>query len=259
MNNQIVIASIVLKELIRRKDAYVLLIITALLTLISGSVNVFGDLNMVRYVKELCLLLVWICSIVIAVTLTARQVHAERESRTLFSLLSKPVSRNEFILGKFFGCWFACGLALLAFYSFFIVTAVSRGDGWHLAQHFQAFWLHWMMLGVIVAMVLAGSLLFAAPSSNATICVVVIIGILMLGRHLGKIAVQMSEPMQTVAMAVYYAIPHLEFCDVRDLIIHDWPLVNWGIIGFITMYCLAYVAAFLALACALFRRRPLNA
>ena len=259
MNNILVIVSIVLKELIRRKDAYVLLIITVLLTMLSGSVNFFGDLRMVRYMKEICMLLVWICSIVIAVTMTARQLHAERESRTLFSLLSKPVSRNELILGKFFGCWFACGVALLAFYGFFVVTAVSRGEGWRLPEHFQAFWLHWVMLGVIVAMVLCGSLVFTAPSSNATINFVVIIGILMLGRHLGKLALQMHGPAQTVALAVYYVMPHLEFYDLRDLIIHDWPLVQWSIVGFVTLYGAVYAVAFLGLACFLFRRKPLNA
>src|ERR1700676_74404 len=115
MDNFLVMPTFVIKELIRRKDAYVLLIITVLLTVMSGSVNFFGDLKMVRYMKELCLLLVWISSVVIAVTLTARQIHSERESRTLFSLLSKPVSRNEVVLGKFFGCWIACGLALAVF------------------------------------------------------------------------------------------------------------------------------------------------
>jgi len=259
MENIIVIASIALKELVRRKDAYVLLIITVLLTLISGSVNMFGDLKMVRYVKELCLLLVWICTIIIAVTLTARQLHAERESRTLFSLLSKPVSRNELILGKFFGCWFACGLALIAFYLFFVVTAVSRGEHWRLLEHFQAMWAHWIMLGIIVSMVLAGSLLFTAPSSNATICVVIIVGILMLGRHLGKLALHMGGLKQTITLAVFYAMPHLEFYDLRDLIIHDWPMVKWNAIGLATLYGMAYAAAFLGLACFLFRRKPLNA
>ena len=259
MNNIIVIASIALKELVRRKDAYVLLIITVLLTLISGSVTMFGDLKMVRYVKELCLLLVWISTIVIAVALTARQLHAERESRTLFSLLSKPVSRNELILGKFFGCWFACGLALLAFYLFFVITAVSRGESWRLPEHFQAFWMHWIMLGIIVAMVLAGALLFTAPSSNATINIVTIVGILMLGRHLGKVALHMTGVKQTFTLAVFYAMPHLEFYDLRDLIIHDWPLVKWNAIGLATLYGAAYAAAFLGLACVLFRRKPLNA
>src|SRR5271169_6612081 len=191
------IAKIVLKELLRRKDAYVLLIITALLTLMSGSVHFFGDMKMIRYMKELCLLLVWISSIVIAVTLSARQIYAERESRTLFSLLAKPMSRNQLIFGKFLGCWLACGAALFVFYAFFVVTAVSRGE------HFQAFWMHWVMLGIIVAMVLAGSLLFAAPSSNATISFVIILAILMLGRHLGKLALQMSEPFQTVTTVLY--------------------------------------------------------
>src|SRR5882672_6691432 len=107
MNNIIVVASIAIKELLRRKDAYVLLILTALLTLLSGSVHFFGDLKMVRYMKELCLLLVWISAAVIAVTLAARQIPGERESRTLFSLLAKPVSRNQFVLGKFLGCWLA--------------------------------------------------------------------------------------------------------------------------------------------------------
>ena len=259
MNNLIVIASIALKELVRRKDAYVLLIITVLLTLISGSVNMFGDLKMVRYVKELCLLLVWISSVVIAVTLTARQIHAERESRTLFSLLSKPVSRNELILGKFFGCWFACGLALLAFYLFFVITTVSRGESWRLPEHFQAFWMHWVMLGIIVAMVLTGALIFTAPSSNATINIVIIVGILVLGRHLGKLALNMAGLKQTVTLAVFYAMPHLEFYDLRDLIIHDWPLVKWNAIGLATLYGMAYAAAFLGLACFLFRRKPLNA
>jgi len=259
MNNILVITSIVLKELIRRKDAYVLLIITALLTILAGSVHFFGDLKMVRYMKELCLLLVWISSIVIAVTLTARQIHAERESRTLFSLLSKPVSRNEVVLGKFFGCWFACGLALAVFYGFFVVTAASRGEHWRLAEHFQAFWLHWVMLGVIVAMVLFGSLVFTAPSSNATISLVVIVGILMLGRHLGKLALHMSEPTQSVALGIFYTMPHLEFYDLRDLIIHDWPLVKWRAIGLATLYGMAYSAVFLGLACFLFRRKPLTA
>ncbi|HWY30638.1 MAG TPA: ABC transporter permease subunit [Candidatus Acidoferrum sp.] len=259
MDNIFVIASIVIKELVRRKDAYVLLIITVLLTVMSGSVNFFGDLKMVRYMKELCLLLVWISSIVIAVTLAARQIHAERESRTLFSLLAKPVSRDQLVLGKFLGCWLACGMALLVFYLFFVVTAFSRGEPWRLAEHFQAFWMHWIMLGIIVAMVLCGSLVFTAPSSNATICFAVILSILMLGRHLGKLAMHMGEPTQSLTLAVFYAIPHFEFYDLRDLIIHDWPMVKWSAIGIATLYGMAYAGAFLGVACFLFRRKPLNA
>ncbi len=44
------------------------------------------------------------------------------------------------------------------------------------------------MLGIIVAPALLGSLVFAAPSSNATILFVIVGGILFVGRHLDQVA-----------------------------------------------------------------------
>ena len=91
-----------------------------------ASVNIFNDTEIVRYLKEICLLLIWISSLVIAITTTARQIPAERENRTLLPLLAKPLTRTQLILGKFLGCWLACGLALLCFYVFFGALAASR-------------------------------------------------------------------------------------------------------------------------------------
>src|ERR1700745_1962299 len=122
MNNIFAVASIVIKELYRRKDAYVLLILTALICMVMASVNIFNDTKIIRYLKEICLMLIWVCSLVIAITTTARQIPMERESRTIFPLLAKPVTRPQVILGKFLGCWAACGVALVAFYLFFGVV-----------------------------------------------------------------------------------------------------------------------------------------
>ncbi len=77
------------------------------------------------------------------------------------------------------------------------------------------------MLGVVIAATLLGSLVFTAPSSNATIAFVVTAGILLLGRHLNKVAVTLPEPRRSLLYSLYFAIPHLELFDVRDLIIHD--------------------------------------
>ena len=103
MNNVLALAGVVIKELYRRKDFYVLFVLTALITMILGSVKFFNDDRIVRYLKDACLLLIWISSLVIAVTTTARQIPAERESRTIFPLLAKPVSRAQLIVGKIFG------------------------------------------------------------------------------------------------------------------------------------------------------------
>jgi ABC-type transport system involved in multi-copper enzyme maturation permease subunit len=257
-NNVLAIAGVVIKEMYRRKDFYVLFVLTALITLLMGSVTFFNQDNIVRYLKEICLFLIWASSLVIAVTTTARQMPVEREQRTLFPLLAKPVTRQQVLLGKFFGCWFAAGLSLLLFYLFFGLVAGAKEHEWPVPHYFQAMTLHWFMLGVVCAMTLLGSLVFAAPSSTNTIVLIVSAGILLLGRHLNKVALRLEEPGQTLLYAVYFAIPHLELFDVRDLIIHDWGLIRWEIWAAALGYAAVYAAIFLALACLVFRRKAVN-
>lgn len=258
MRNIFAVAGVVIKELYRRKDFYVLFIVTVLICLMMASVNIFNDAKVVRYLKEICLLLVWISSLVIAVTTTARQIPAERENRTLLPLLAKPLTRSELIVGKFLGCWLACGMTLLCFYVFFGALSASREHQWPILDYFQAATLHWFMLGIIVAATLLGSLVFAAPSSNATILFVIIVGILFVGRHLDLVALTLHEPLRTVVYSLYFAIPHLELFDVRDLVIHNWPLIPWLYFCLALLYALGYVAIFLIGACLVFRRKAVN-
>ncbi len=68
------IAGVVIRELARRKDFYVLFILTAAVTLLAGSASFFNDDRIVRYLKELCLLFIWVSSLVIAITIAALQV-----------------------------------------------------------------------------------------------------------------------------------------------------------------------------------------
>jgi ABC-type transport system involved in multi-copper enzyme maturation permease subunit len=258
MKNIFAVAGVVIKELYRRKDFYVLFIVTIVICLVMASVNIFNDDKIVRYLKEICLLLIWISSLVMAITTTARQIPAERENRTLQPLLAKPLTRTQLILGKFFGCWFACGLALLCFYVFFGALAASREHQWPLLDYFQAVTLHWFMLGVVVAIALLGSLVFAAPSSNSTICFVLVSGILLVGRHMDQVALTLPEPARGITQAIYFVIPHLELFDVRDLVIHNWPLIPWNYFVLALVYALVYIAAFLVGACLVFRRKAVN-
>jgi ABC-type transport system involved in multi-copper enzyme maturation permease subunit len=255
--NILAIAGVVVKEMYRRKDFYVLFVLTALITLIMGSVSFFNRDNIVRYLKEICLFLIWGASLVIAITSAARQIPAEREQRTLFPLLAKPVTRSQFILGKFFGCWFACGLSLVMFYVFFGIVAGAKEHEWPVLNYFQAMALHWFMLGIVCALTLLGSIVFAAPSSTNTITLIVCVGILLLGRHLNKVALRLEEPGQTLLYAIYFAIPHLELFDVRDLIVHNWGLIPWQIWAGALGYAAVYSAIFLALACLVFRRKAI--
>ena len=253
------LAGVVIKELYRRKDFYVLFILTIVICVVMASVNIYNDNEIIRYIKALCLLLIWISSLVIAITTTARQIPAEREQRTLLPLLAKPLTRTQLIVGKFLGCWIACGLVLVCFYVFFGALAASREHAWPLLNYFQAAFLHWMVLGVVIAMTLLGSLVFAAPSSNSTICFVIVAAILCIGRYLDAVALSLKEPLRSVIYAIYFAVPHLEIpFDMRNLIVHDWPLIGWNFIALDALYLLGYAAIFLVAACLVFRRKAVN-
>ena len=302
MNNILAISGIVIKELYRRKDFYVLFVLTALITLLLGSVSFFNDQKIVRYLKEVCLLLIWISSLVIAIGTAARQIPAERENRTIFPLLAKPVTRGQFIMGKFLGCWMACGVALVVFYVFFGVVSESRGrsdssavgsattvatvahdasskadehdhaaaGSEHHDEHkgtdhrsvvlnyVQALWLHWLMLGVVTAMVLLGSVVLSAPSASVTISFIGVIGILLLGEHLNKVALRQPQPLQAILYTGYFLIPHLEWFDIRDRVIYDQPPIAIVDCGLAALYAIAYTGLFLFLAWFVFRRKTLT-
>lgn len=252
------VASVVIKEMYRRKDFYVVLILVALITGIMASVRFFNDDKISRYLKEVCLMLIWIASLVIAIGTMARQMPAEKENRTIFPLLAKPISRTELLLGKYLGCWLACGIALACFYVFFACVSASREHHWHLLNYFQAALLHWVALAILLAFVLLGSLVFAAPSSNGTICFVFAAGILFVGGQLNKVAQHYAEPAHTITYSIYYVLPHLEILDVSDLIVHNWPLIAWKYLAIAVAYGAMYSGIVLTCACLLFRRRALN-
>ncbi len=252
------LAGVVIKELYRRKDSYVLFVLTALLTLAAGAVNFFNDEKIIRYVKDICLLLIWVSSLVIAIVTTARQIPAEREARTIFPLLAKPVSRGQVIAGKFLGCWLASGIALVVFYFFFAVITGSKEHNWPLATYLQAAWMQWFLLAVVIALVLLGSIYFAAPSSTATISFIVVAGILLVGGHLGKIALEQPEPMQSILTLVYFTMPHLEWFYLSDFVVYDMSPVPGLKIIEATLYASVWTGIFLMLAWLGFRRRNLT-
>lgn len=259
MNTIVALSNVVIKEMYRRKDFYVLFVLTVVITLVMASVNFFHDAKIADYLKEICLLLIWISALVIAITTAARQIPAERENRTIFPLLAKPVTRAQVIVGKFFGCWLAVGAALMVFYLFFGVISGTREGIWPVMTYVQAFWMQWMMLAVVVALVLFGSIVFSAPSANVTICFFIVIGILLLGGHLNHIAIQQGGLAGKITYAAYFMMPHLEWFDVRDFVIYDWSPAPWLDCFLATLYAAGYATLFLFATWLAFRRKPLTA
>ena len=81
----------------------------------------------------------------------------------------------------------------------------------------------------------------------------------MLGGHLNLVALQQAEPLRSVTYTVYFLIPHLEWFDVRDIIIYNWPPVPWLDCALATLYAGVYVSLFLFATWLVFRRKAVTA
>ena len=90
-------------ELWRRNDIFALLILALALLVPLSMASPFGAAGASRYLDEVALLLIWGFSLFIALGTGARLFPPEFESRTIYPLLSKPISRGALLVGKYLG------------------------------------------------------------------------------------------------------------------------------------------------------------
>ncbi len=218
------IAGLVWREVLRRKDAYVLFILLAAFLGTLLSLDAFGLQSQTGYVKEIGLLLTWGFAWILAVTVSVRQLPQEEEQGTIFALLAKPVTRGQVIAGKWLGAWSVVAFAAAVFYVFLAGIVVARGGAFGAAVFFQALSLHLILLGIITALGVMFSARLHNDAAVALTLVVTLAAHFALPRVPGLV---LGEPglRRAGLLAMYYALPHLELFDLRRRLAHGYDPV----------------------------------
>jgi len=120
------VAAATWREAVRQPVSIIVLCIAAAVTFLSQFVNFYHLSEEVGYnvIRQMAVAQTLICGIVIAVFTASAALADEIESRTILTLLAKPVRRHEIILGKFLGIMAAIAMA------FAIMTVVSLATAW---------------------------------------------------------------------------------------------------------------------------------
>lgn len=249
------VARATILEALRRKDLYVLLILTVVIIGGAGMINFFGTRGLQKFLKDISFTVINIFTIIIAVTVTARQIPYELESRTIYPLLAKPISRLHFLLGKYLGALIMSAFTLLVFSTIFLVTLIlfQATTDWIFVQ---AIFLRFLSLMLIVALVLCLSL-FVTQSANVTISLLLCIGASIISRSITLIYEKLDPFFQTLAAALYWILPHLDLFDLSKKVVHNWPPIPLYILMMLTIYAGIYTFVFLTIGLLRFRRRML--
>ncbi|MDP6244120.1 MAG: ABC transporter permease subunit, partial [Myxococcota bacterium] len=97
------IATNTLREAIRNRLLYVLLFFAVSLMCAGIFLSALAYVEGERVLQNVGLGATRIFSVVIAIFVGVNLIHRDVERRTVYTILSKPLTRTEFLLGKFAG------------------------------------------------------------------------------------------------------------------------------------------------------------
>ena len=242
-------------ELWRRNDVFALVLLALALMVPLSMASPFGAAGASRYLDEMALLLVWGFSLFVALGAGQRLFRPEFESRTIYPLLAKPISRGRLLVCKYAGAVAAAWSALAFFYVLFVASVLFRG-GCVSAELSQAVALHFALVALAVAVSLLGSLLLSA-SANLALSSIVLVGMFFFGRRLPEYAEGLSPALAWLVKGIYAVAPHAEFFDMRQRLVHGWGPVDSAVFCAVLLYAAAYVAALLGFAALALKRKRL--
>lgn len=254
MRRVLTIAFIVWLELLRRKEAYVLLIMLAALLYALLSVNVFGLGATARYVLDLGLLIAWCFTLVLTVIVSSRQLPDEEKRGTIYPLLAKPLTRGELLLGKWLGAWSAVSCASAVFYLLVAAVVWTYGGSFDWPTLLQGWIVHLAGMAALAAMGVAFSTRMTYGAAASMSYVAVAASLCLLPR-IPEMRVGEKGPRAALLAALYYLLPHFDLFDLRLRIVHGWGTVPWSVFVVILSYGATLTALLLFIAWLGYRRK----
>ena len=254
MTRILTIAAIVWLGMLRRKDIYVLLLLLGALLVMLVSLNIFGLGGVTGYVKDVGLMAAWVFAWILAVTISTRELPQEEAQGTIFPLLAKPVTRLQVVLGKWVGCWSIVTAATLVFYLLVALVVQARGGHFFIPTLCQAFFLHAVALGILVALGLLFSARMHQDAAAALTYVLTAAAVIVVPR-VPELLVRESGPSGTALLVLYYLAPHFELLDMRRRLVHGYEAVDGRVFLAVVLYGLLTAALYVLLAWLAYRRK----
>ena len=144
------IAANTLRDAVRSKVLYALLFFAILLIATSAGLATLSYVERERILQDVALGSIRFFGAAIAIFVGVGLVHREVDRRTIYTILSKPVSRTTFLLGKYLGLvatlWGLLAVMSLCFVGASLAAGAPLGAG-----HFEALGLIAVELAVVVA------------------------------------------------------------------------------------------------------------
>ena len=253
LNGLLTIARNTFREAVRDRVLYNLVFFVLLITVAAVFLGELTAGNEARVIVNLGLTAVLFFGAFISIFVGVGLVSKEIERRTVFAIFSKPVTRGEFVVGKYLGLCLtllvnvavmALGIALALFYV---------GGNSLIGSALAAILLIYFELILLTAIAILFST-FSSPTLSALLTFMIfIIG------HFSRALTQIAESLGSGAAkiffnALYYFLPNLSFFSFITSAAHG-ETPSFSYVAIALGYALIYVVVLLTAASFIFGRR----
>ena len=221
--------------------------------------------DQVRHLVDFGLAGVNLFGLLMAVFLGASLLRREMERRTLYTVLSREVTRPQFVVGKYLGLLgiFATGLASVALFmvGYFAIFGAMTAKAPAGAEIHRGLALVEAIYGNLleIAVITAASVLFGSFTTPA-IAALGTVTLYITGHGtetlLDYLRLTGNEALAVPFQAIYYVFPNLSDFNYREYAAFG-DVVPLRTLGFATGYAVLWVGILLGAAALLFRRREL--
>ncbi len=267
-----IIARATTKEAVRQPVFGMLIAIAVVVLLVNTFLPFFSLGEDVKMLKDCGLATILICGLLLATWTASTSIAQEIEGKTAMTLLSKPINRRQFIVGKYFGILQAvmllliplmiCLLALIYYKVGYDARESSSARPDHafrvevMVQILPGFVLIFLEIAVLAAVSVAISTRLPMVVNMVTCLAIFIIG------HLTPVLVQVNTGVKTLEFVQFMAkliatvLPSLETFNMSAAVATGL-IVPPAYLGLSALYCAAYCTAAILLAFILFEDRDL--
>ncbi len=241
-----------LKEAVRNKIFYLLIFFGVFFSLSSKLVSLLTIGDSLKILKDIGLASITFFSVLIAIFTGINLVYKEIEKKTVFFILSKPVDRKDFIIGKFLG------LALTVFIAITVMISIFSVFIFYFSGNFDPrLLLFFVYLFMEVLIIISVSILFSSFSTPILSSIFTIV-IYLIGHVIwtfNEFKYKLTDPFQKYfAYLIYYIFPNLEKFNVKNIIVVNDP-ISIKIVLSTLAYGIFYVTAILLISIHVFKRR----
>ena len=258
MTKLLAISSVTIREAMRQKLAVNLLVFALVLVIASYTISALTFGEQYRIIVDIGLSAMEVFGTLIAVFLGAGLIARDIERRTVYPIVAKPVSRAQYVVGRYLGLVATTTLNLLVMAVVFaaVLGFYLRGLGFLRDTPFAA-----VLASMAVRFAMVGAIAaFFSCFTTATLSAIFTLSLVVAGilsSDLVRYWTEQGPVARALGRAAFVLVPNLEALNLKEAMVYKDPVAASFVVTGLG-YGILYAGAALAFATAIFSRRDLR-